>query len=122
MLPTFYADRNFVGIDSQTFGGGAHTTAHGEWTFKGPGGVKANFVFLQSGDFPSGPRSTAGRMLDRPFLERGGVFVGRTFSPPGALGGRGITDPVPLPPERLRFHAGRLRVQLIGGILSTWPG
>jgi hypothetical protein len=50
MLPTFYADRNFVGIDSQTFGGGAHTTAHGEWTFNGPGGVKANFVFLQSSD------------------------------------------------------------------------
>ncbi len=49
MLPTFFADGNFVGIDSQTFGGGLHTTAHGEWTFNGFQGVAANFVFLQSG-------------------------------------------------------------------------
>jgi hypothetical protein len=49
MLPTFYADGNFVGIDSQTFGGGAHTTAHGEWKLSGPDTVAANFVFLQSG-------------------------------------------------------------------------
>jgi hypothetical protein len=49
MLPTFFADGNFVGIDSQTFGGGAHTTAHGEWKLTGPETVAANFVFLQSG-------------------------------------------------------------------------
>lgn len=49
MLPTFFADGNFIGIDSQTFGGGAHTTAHGAWTFRHFQGISANFVFLQSG-------------------------------------------------------------------------
>jgi hypothetical protein len=49
MLPTFFADGNFIGIDSQTFGGGAHTTAHGAWTFRSFQGISANFAFLQSG-------------------------------------------------------------------------
>lgn len=49
MLPTFFADGNFIGIDSQTFGGGAHTTAHGSWTFRNFQGIAANWIFLQSG-------------------------------------------------------------------------
>lgn len=48
MLPTFFADGNFIGIDSQTFGGGAHTTAHGQWVRIGSKTIEANFVFLQS--------------------------------------------------------------------------
>jgi hypothetical protein len=49
MLPTFMADGNFIGIDSQTFGGGAHTTAHGQWELINRHAIRANWVFLQSG-------------------------------------------------------------------------
>lgn len=48
MLFTVYADGTFVGIDSQTFGGGLHTTAHGEWILTGSKSFEATFTFLQS--------------------------------------------------------------------------
>ena len=47
MLPTFFGDGNFMGIDSNVFLGD-HTEAHGEWVRTGPRTVEANWLFLQS--------------------------------------------------------------------------
>lgn len=49
MLPTFYADGNFLGIDSNVFVG-FHSTAHGGWQHNDANTVEANFVWLQAGE------------------------------------------------------------------------
>ncbi|MBK9169865.1 MAG: hypothetical protein IPM24_20725 [Bryobacterales bacterium] len=49
MLPTFYADGNFIGIDSNVFVG-YHSTAHGNWVNGDSDTIEANFVWLQSGE------------------------------------------------------------------------
>jgi hypothetical protein len=48
MIFTVNADGNFIGIDSNIFAGGDHTTAHGQWTRNGHRGIKAEFTLLQS--------------------------------------------------------------------------
>ncbi len=48
MIFTVNADGTFIGIDSNIFAGGNHTTAHGEWERKGNRGIKAEFTLLQS--------------------------------------------------------------------------
>ncbi len=47
MLPTFFSDGNFMGIDSNVFLGD-HTEAHGQWIRTGQSTVEANWLFLQS--------------------------------------------------------------------------
>ncbi|MEX2264575.1 MAG: hypothetical protein WD696_21655 [Bryobacteraceae bacterium] len=49
MLPTFFADGNFIGIDSNVFVG-FHSTAHGEWLRRADGGIESSFLWLQSRD------------------------------------------------------------------------
>jgi len=49
MVFTVNADGTFIGIDSNIFVGGNHTTAHGQWKFSGPRSITAAFTFLQSG-------------------------------------------------------------------------
>jgi hypothetical protein len=49
MVFTVHADGTFIGIDSNIFSGGTHTTAHGQWYFSAPTTIKAAFTFLQSG-------------------------------------------------------------------------
>ncbi len=49
MVFTVSADGTFIGIDSNIFVGGTHTTAHGQWTIDGIKSIKAAFTFLQSG-------------------------------------------------------------------------
>jgi len=90
MLPTFFADGNFIGIDSQTFGGGSHTTAHGQWKLVGRNDVWAEFVFLQSaadtfiGGFrmrmkarPTGPNTMVGKINAYffPFTDASGEVI-----------------------------------------------
>jgi hypothetical protein len=48
MLPTFYADGNFIGIDSNVFVG-FHSTAHGGWVETEGDQIESNFMWLQSG-------------------------------------------------------------------------
>jgi hypothetical protein len=48
MIFTVNADGNFIGIDSNIFAGGDHTTAHGQWVRDGHLGIKAEFTLLQS--------------------------------------------------------------------------
>ena len=48
MVFTVNADGSFIGIDSNIFAGGNHSTAHGEWIAVPPSGIKANFTLLQS--------------------------------------------------------------------------
>ncbi len=54
MVFTVNADGTFIGIDSNIFVGGTHTTAHGQWKFSGPRDITAAFTFLQSAPLPSG--------------------------------------------------------------------
>ena len=48
MIFTVNADGNFIGIDSNIFAGGDHTTAHGQWVRDGNRRIKAEFTLLQS--------------------------------------------------------------------------
>jgi len=48
MVFTVHADGNFIGIDSNIFAGGSHSTAHGQWVQDGPDGISAAFTLLQS--------------------------------------------------------------------------
>lgn len=48
MVFTVHEDGTFIGIDSNIFAGGSHSTAHGEWTALGPASIKAAFTLLQS--------------------------------------------------------------------------
>ena len=47
MAFTIMGDGNFIGIDSNIFKGGTHTTAHGQWVSRGYGVVHATFTLLQ---------------------------------------------------------------------------
>ncbi len=53
MVFTFNVDGTFIGIDSNIFAGGNHSTAHGEWIGTWPATVNATFTLLQSS--PSTP-------------------------------------------------------------------
>jgi hypothetical protein len=48
MIFTVHRDGTFIGIDSNIFAGGDHTTAHGQWERAGNRSVKAEFTLLQS--------------------------------------------------------------------------
>jgi len=48
MVFTFHEDRTFIGIDSNIFSGGSHSTAHGVWEARPNGGLDARFTLLQS--------------------------------------------------------------------------
>lgn len=48
MIFTVNADGNFIGIDSNIFAGGNHSTAHGQWVQSGPNSIRAAFTLLQS--------------------------------------------------------------------------
>ncbi|MEI6666859.1 MAG: hypothetical protein WCP29_01785 [Acidobacteriota bacterium] len=48
MIFTVNADGTFIGIDSNIFAGGTHSTAHGEWLPSGQRSIKAEFTLLQS--------------------------------------------------------------------------
>lgn len=48
MIFTFNDDHTFIGIDSNIFAGGNHSTAHGQWTPRWPADVDATFTLLQS--------------------------------------------------------------------------
>src|SRR5262245_53018720 len=47
MVFTVNADGTFIGIDSNIFVGGSHSTAHGEWTRATNRSIQAAFTLLQ---------------------------------------------------------------------------
>jgi hypothetical protein len=49
MVFTLHQDGTFIGIDSNIFAGGSHSTAHGQWKPVWPRSVNATFTLLQSG-------------------------------------------------------------------------
>lgn len=49
MVFTINADGTFIGIDSNIFKGGTHSTAHGQWVSRSYGTVNATFTLLQEG-------------------------------------------------------------------------
>jgi hypothetical protein len=55
MVFTFHVDGTFIGIDSNIFVGGSHSTAHGEWKPSWPATINATFTLLQSS--PATPSS-----------------------------------------------------------------
>jgi hypothetical protein len=55
MVFTINQDGTFIGIDSNIFAGGTHSTAHGQWTAVWPYTVNATFTLLQSS--PATPTS-----------------------------------------------------------------
>ena len=48
MIFTFNEDGTFIGIDSNIFAGGNHSTAHGQWKASWPATISATFTMLQS--------------------------------------------------------------------------
>lgn len=48
MVFTVHADGTFIGIDSNIFAGGSHSTAHGQWAQSGSNSIHAAFTLLQS--------------------------------------------------------------------------
>ncbi|HSL23905.1 MAG TPA: hypothetical protein VK886_20390 [Vicinamibacterales bacterium] len=48
MIFTVGGDGTFIGIDSNIFAGGNHSTAHGQWKRSGPRSIRAEFTLLQS--------------------------------------------------------------------------
>ena len=48
MLFRSHGDGTFIGIDSNIFQGGSHSTAHGQWTYEPNGKMQATFTLLQS--------------------------------------------------------------------------
>lgn len=61
MVFTFHDDGTFVGIDSNIFAGGNHSTAHGQWEGAWPATVNATFTLLQSSpSTPSTPSTFIG--------------------------------------------------------------
>ncbi len=95
MLLTFFADGTFVAIDSQTFGGGAHTTAHGQWRPNGNGTIEADWIFLQSDEnntFVGGFRMRMNAELRGNSVMVG--YVNAWFMPFTDENGEVILDPV----------------------------
>ena len=48
MVFTIHEDHTFIGIDSNIFSGGSHSTAHGTWATFPTDQIKARFTLLQS--------------------------------------------------------------------------
>jgi hypothetical protein len=112
MLPTFFADGTFIGIDSNVFLEGDHTTAHGQWEATSVDTLGAQFLFLQEGAngvFAGAFRLTLDGEMVTPNLMTG-FIVGYFFpftDPTGAVvidpeTGFPVPDPLgPLPEECL---------------------
>jgi hypothetical protein len=105
MIFTVNADGNFIGIDSNIFAGGDHTTAHGQWVRDGNRGIKAEFTLLQSspaGVFIGGFKNLFEAVLTTRDEMRGSIDA-RLYSYTDASGaaivdGDGFPTPNPLAP------------------------
>jgi hypothetical protein len=103
MVFTVNADGNFIGIDSNIFAGGDHTTAHGQWARKGPRSIKAAFTLLQSaptGEFIGGFKNLFTATMHEVNEMRGGIDA-YLYSYTDPATGLAITDsdgfPTPSP-------------------------
>lgn len=106
MVFTVNRDGTFIGIDSNIFAGGNHTTAHGLWVRKGPRSIKAEFTLLQSaptGLFIGGFKNLFNATLVDLNEMRGGIDAFLYFyTDPGTgaviTDGDGFPTPSPLAP------------------------
>jgi hypothetical protein len=114
MVFTVNADGSFIGIDSNIFAGGNHSTAHGEWVATPPNGIKANFTLLQSsptgvfiGGFKNVFEATA---VESDKLEgkiTAYLYAYTDASGKAIIGPDGLPTPNPLsPPEQCATQAG----------------
>jgi hypothetical protein len=108
MVFTINKDGTFIGIDSNIFTGGTHSTAHGQWTYSGDKSVKAAFTFLQSGPngvFLGGFKNIFNAtVIDADHMEGSiDAYFYQYTTPLGAVivDGNGFPNPSPLtPPEQ----------------------
>lgn len=118
MVFTVLADGSFIGIDSNIFAGGSHSTAHGEWVADPPSGIKAAFTLLQSspsGVFIGGFKNLFEATAVEPDKLEGKItaFLYLYTTPTGVaiLGPDGLPTPSPLsPPEQCATQAGCTRL------------
>jgi hypothetical protein len=105
MIFTVHRDGTFIGIDSNIFAGGNHTTAHGEWVRAGNRRIRAEFTLLQSspdGVFIGGFKNLfTARLVSRDEMQ--GSIDARLYSytdPTGAtiVDADGFPTPSPLAP------------------------
>ena len=105
MVFTVNDDGNFIGIDSNIFAGGDHTTAHGQWVRNGNRSIKAEFTLLQSsptGVFIGGFKNLFNATLVTHDEMEGGIDA-HLYSYTDATGatvvdGAGFPTPSPLAP------------------------
>jgi hypothetical protein len=105
MIFTVHGDGTFIGIDSNIFAGGDHTTAHGQWQRAGSRRIKAEFTLLQSspeGVFIGGFKNLfTATLVDRDEMQ--GSIDARLYSYTDATGttlvdADGFPTPNPLAP------------------------
>ena len=105
MIFTVNADGNFIGIDSNIFAGGNHSTAHGQWVRSSSRSIKAEFTLLQSsptGVFIGGFKNLFNATVVSRDEMRGGIdaHLYNYTDPTGAalVDGDGFPTPSPLAP------------------------
>lgn len=103
MVYTVNEDRTFIGIDSNIFAGGSHSTAHGEWGPYGPNAIKARFTLLQqapNGTFLGGFTNLfQGNMTDDDTMEGtldAHLYLYTNASGAAVIGADGLPTPSPL--------------------------
>ena len=115
MVFTVNKDGTFIGIDSNIFTGGTHSTAHGQWTYSGDKSIKAAFTFLQSGPngvFLGGFKNIFNAtVIDADHMEGSiDAYFYQYTTPAGAVivDSNGFPNPSPLsPPEQCSSQAPR---------------
>jgi hypothetical protein len=118
MVFTILADGSFIGIDSNIFAGGNHSTAHGEWVADPPRAIKANFTLLQSspsGAFIGGFKNVfEATVVEADKLEgtiTAYLYLYTDATGKAILGPDGLPTPSPLsPPEQCSTQAGCTRL------------
>jgi len=108
MVFTVHDDGTFIGIDSNIFAGGSHSTAHGQWAQDGPDSIRAAFTLLQSspqGVFIGGFKNLfRARVVNENAMEgRINAFLYSYTNENGEaiVDSRGLPTPSPLtPPEQ----------------------
>lgn len=131
MVFTIHGDGTFVGIDSNIFAGGSHSTAHGQWVPSGPNSVHATFTLLQqapNGVFLGGfknlfdatvvdPNTIPGQINAFLYLyttpERKAIVDAEGLPTPSPLGAPSASSTTPgcVPLGKFTFRAHRVDVQ-----------
>lgn len=108
MVFTINADGTFIGIDSNIFAGGSHSTAHGQWQSIWPGSVVATFTLLQqapNGVFLGGFKNLFAAQVDQSDNMSGQIdaylYLYTNADGSAIVGPDGLPTPSPLDPPAL---------------------